>query len=120
MFVSNLSKAPLGIDGLIILKPKEEKRFVEDTEELVTRVKRLLNAGLVEVDFAEGLTKAEVVAPEAPPEVIPEPKVAPEPQFTSKKNKIIEPEPEAPKPEVAPSADEPNTATDAPDESTEK
>lgn len=60
MFVSNLTNSPLGIDGIQILKPREENRYVEDTEDLVDRVKRLEAVKLVAVKREEGLTKLAV------------------------------------------------------------
>jgi hypothetical protein len=57
MFITNLTRAPLGLDGAIILKPLEENRFVEDTEDNVSRAKRLVAAGLANVLFEEGLVK---------------------------------------------------------------
>lgn len=57
MFVTNLAKHPLGVDGIIILDKEEQNRFIEDKKDLVQRVKRLEAVGLVTVSYEEGLTK---------------------------------------------------------------
>lgn len=57
MFVDNLAQHPLGVDGIIILKIGEQNRYIEETEDLVARVKRLKDVGLVDVRFEEGLVK---------------------------------------------------------------
>jgi hypothetical protein len=57
MFVSNLAQHPLGVDGIVILKPGEQNRFIEETPDLVERVKRLESVGLATVRFEAGLEK---------------------------------------------------------------
>ena len=57
MYVSNETKGPLGVDGVIILRPLEENRFVPDTQDYTERVQRLVNAKLARVSMEEGLTK---------------------------------------------------------------
>lgn len=57
MFVTNLAKHALGIDGLVILNPGEQNRYIEDTDDLVDRAKRLASIGLVSISFEEGLVK---------------------------------------------------------------
>ena len=57
MFVTNQTKGPLGIDGVIILRPQEENRFVPDTPEYKTRVQRLVEVNKASVSNEEGLTK---------------------------------------------------------------
>ena len=64
MFVTNLTNGRLGVDGIIHLGPREENRFLEDTPDLVARVKRLKQAKLVDVRFEEGLVKPEPVQEE--------------------------------------------------------
>ena len=64
MFVTNLTNGRLGVDGVIHLGPREENRFLEDTPDLVARVKRLKQAKLVDVRFEEGLVKPEPVREE--------------------------------------------------------
>lgn len=57
MFVSNKTNRPIGVDGVVILRPNEQNRFVQDTPEFKTRVDRLLKADLVQVSYEEGLSK---------------------------------------------------------------
>ena len=69
MFVTNLRNFPLGVDGIIILKPNEEARFIEETPDLLARVKSLVSVGLATVSYDEGLEKTGAVggvAEEAP------------------------------------------------------
>jgi hypothetical protein len=87
MFVTNLTKSKLGIDGRVELRPGEENRFVEDTPDLVARVKRLKGAGLVTVKFDEGLVKPEpskVDVPKAEPVKQVADKVEPAKEVTEK------------------------------------
>lgn len=57
MFVTNLANHPLGVDGIVILKPGEESRYIEETEDLVSRIERLKGVGLVTVEYEAGLVK---------------------------------------------------------------
>ena len=57
MFVSNKTDRPIGVDGVIILRPNEQNRFVQDTPEFKARVDRLVKAGLAQVSYEEGLSK---------------------------------------------------------------
>lgn len=57
MFVSNLTKGRLGINGVINLAPEEVNRAIEVTEDLLRRVKALSAAHLVSFTTEEGLTK---------------------------------------------------------------
>ena len=90
MFVTNLAQHPLGVDGIIILKPGEQNRFIEETEDLVDRVKRLASVGLAQVRFEEGLVKDGLPKEEAP-KVVKAVEPAPEPQET--KEEATEEEP---------------------------
>lgn len=66
MFVTNLTNSPLGVDGIVILQPKAEMIFVEDTVDLTDRVSRLKLANLVTVSYEEGLVKTGFVEAEVP------------------------------------------------------
>ena len=57
MKVTNLTERVLGLDGIINFKPKESRQ-VPETNDLMERVMRLKNAGMVHVEFDE--------VPEAP------------------------------------------------------
>lgn len=59
MFVTNLTNAKLGVDGIIQLVANEQNRYIEETPDLVARVNRLKRAQLVTVSFDEGLVKPE-------------------------------------------------------------
>lgn len=62
MFVTNLKDFKVGVDGIIILKPSEENRFIPDTPDLTARVKRLVASNYVSAVFEDGLEKPESVA----------------------------------------------------------
>ena len=94
MFVTNKTNGPLGVDGVIILRPLEQARFVPDEDDYKRRVDRLVTANLVSVNDDAGLVKYNVVEdkPEPIVESKPEPIVEPiaEPTVepaTSKKSK---------------------------------
>lgn len=96
MFVTNLASHPLGVDGIIILKPNEENRFIEETEDLVSRVKRLQNFGLVSAKYDEGLVKdgTPTAEPKAKPKETPKAKVeAEKPPVDVVVEPIVEEEP---------------------------
>lgn len=58
MFITNLTKSPLGINGLINLAPFEVNHYINDKDkDLVARVVRLEAAKLISVIRTPGLTK---------------------------------------------------------------
>ena len=57
MYVTNLTARPVGIDGIIVLRPNEENRYIKDTGDLYIKVSKLVAANLVEVSKQPGLTK---------------------------------------------------------------
>lgn len=57
MFVTNLTKGRLGVDGRINLAPNEVNRYLPDTADLKARVAKLAAAHLVAVVQEPGLTK---------------------------------------------------------------
>ena len=79
MFVTNKTNGPLGVDGVIILRPLEQARFVPDEDDYKKRVERLVKADLVSVDSADGLVKYNVVEDK------------PEPIIEAKQEPIVEP-----------------------------
>ena len=89
MYVTNLTDRPVGIDGILVLKPYEENRYINDTGDLYIRVGKLCAAKLVSVSKQPGLVKE--VPAEAVEEVIVETKPAAEPVVEP----VIEPEPVA-------------------------
>ena len=95
MYVSNLTNRPVGVDGIITLRPNEENRYIKDTGDLYIKVSKLVSANLVAVSKQPGLEKTitaeavsvietvetssvdEVVVPEAEPIVEPATTVEP-------------------------------------------
>ena len=58
MFITNLTKSPLGVNGLVNLAPFEVNHYIDDKDkDLVARVVRLEAAKLISVIRTPGLTK---------------------------------------------------------------
>ena len=57
MYVSNLTNRPVGVDGIITLRPNEENRYIKDTGDLYIKVSKLVSANLVAVSKQPGLEK---------------------------------------------------------------
>ena len=57
MYVTNLTNRPVGVDGIITLRPNEENRYIKDTGDLYIKISRLVSANLVSVSKQPGLTK---------------------------------------------------------------
>ena len=57
MYVTNLTNRPVGVDGIITLRPNEENRYIKDTGDLYIKVSKLVTANLVSVSKQPGLTK---------------------------------------------------------------
>lgn len=90
MYVTNLTDRPVGIDGIIVLKPYEENRYINDTGDLYIRVGKLCAAKLVSVSKQPGLVKE--VPAEAVEEVVFEDKVI---EAKPVADPVVEPEPVA-------------------------
>ena len=57
MYVTNLTNRPVGVDGIITLRPNEENRYIKDTGDLYIKVSKLVSANLVAVSKQPGLSK---------------------------------------------------------------
>lgn len=63
MFITNLTNARLGVNGIINLAPREVNRYIDNNDaDLVARVLRLESAKLVSVVREEGLEKTGIPA----------------------------------------------------------
>lgn len=60
MYVTNLTKSRLGINGIINLAPEEVNRYIPDTPDLISRVGNLERAQLVSVVRENGKTKTDI------------------------------------------------------------
>lgn len=60
MYVTNLTKSRLGINGIINLAPEEVNRYIPDTPDLISRVSNLERAQLVSVVRESGKTKTDI------------------------------------------------------------
>lgn len=58
MFISNLKKQVIGIDGVINLKPGEANRYVDESnKDLAQRCKVLASAGYISISKEVGMEK---------------------------------------------------------------
>ena len=57
MYITNLTNRPVGVDGIITLRPNEENRYIKDTGNLYIKVSKLVAANLVSVSKQPGLEK---------------------------------------------------------------
>ena len=57
MYVTNLTDNPIGLSGSIILQPKEENRFLDDTGNFYVIALRLKEAGLITINEDSGFLK---------------------------------------------------------------